>query len=95
MPPDYRQYKILEEAIVSTPDEQRKGIMRVLQLVKPMDGPVEIRLCYYTKRQRMDGSEWWGLSPRPTHFRPEDADIVANGILELAEKYMLTKESIA
>ena len=94
MPPEYRKYRVLDEVIFSNGDDERKGIYKAVQLVKPIDGPVEIRVCYYTKRRRNDGSEWWGLSPRPPHFAPEEAQMVANGITELAEKYIMISDSI-
>jgi hypothetical protein len=94
MPPEYRQYKVLDEFIFSSSDDEQKGIYKAVQLVKPVDGPVEIRVCYYTKRRRNDGSEWWGLSPRPPHFLPEEAQKVADGITELAEKYSVILDSI-
>ena len=94
MPPDYRQYKVLDELVFSTSEEEQKGIHKAVQLVKPVDGPVEIRVCYYTRRRRNDGTEWWGLSPRPPHFRPEEAKVVADGINELAEKYTVIKDSL-
>jgi hypothetical protein len=91
MPPEYRQYKVLDEFIFSSPEDDQRGIHKAVQLVKPNGGPVEIRVCYYTKRRRNDGSEWWGLSPRPLAFLPEEAKIVADGITELAEKYFTIK----
>ncbi len=94
MPPEYRRYKVLDEQIFSNADDEMKGIHKAVQLVKPKDGPVEIRVCYYTRRRRNDGSEWWGLSPRPLHFLPEEAQLVANGITELAEKYIMISDSI-
>ena len=94
MPPEYRKYKVLDEFEFSTPEDRKKGIYKAVQLVKPMDGSVEIRVCYYTKRKRGDGTEFWGLSPRPTHFRPEEAKVVAEGITGLAEKYINIKDSI-
>ncbi|MCK5252235.1 MAG: hypothetical protein KAQ96_04770 [Thermoplasmata archaeon] len=94
MPPEYRQYKVLDEFIFSAAEDEKKGIYKAVQLVKPVDGPVEIRVCYYTKRRRNDGSEWWGLSPRPPHFLPEEAKKVAEGITELAEKFILISDSV-
>ena len=93
MPPQYRHYRVLDEFVFSSEEDQRKGIYKAVQLVKPTDGPVEIRVCYYTKRRRGDGSEWWGLSPRPAHFLPEEAQSIAKGISELAEKFMLIADS--
>lgn len=95
MPPDYRKYKVLDEHIFSSSEDERMGIYKAVQLVKPFDGPVEIRVCYYTKRRRNDGSEWWGLSPRPPYFLPEEAQKVAEGITELAEKYAVISDSIS
>ncbi len=95
MPPEYRKYKVLDEHIFSSSEDDRMGIYKAVQLVKPMDGPVEIRVCYYTKRRRNDGSEWWGLSPRPPHFPPEEAKKVADGISELANKYNVIASSVA
>jgi len=95
MPPEYRKYKVLDEHIFSTDEEMAKGIYKAVQMVKPMDGPVEIRVCYYTKRRRNDGTEWWGLSPRPPHFLPEEAQMVAEGITELADKYTSISDSIS
>ena len=94
MPPEYRKYKVLDEYVFSTDAEEQKGFHKAVQLVKPVDGPVEIRVCYYTRRTRNDGTEWWGLSPRPLAFSPEEADIVAKGISELAEKYMMIRSEI-
>jgi hypothetical protein len=94
VPPDYRQYKVLDEYIFSTEEERSKGIYKAVQLVKPADGPVEIRVCYYTRRRRNDGSEWWGLSPRPPHFLPEEAKKVAEGITELANKYTIIIDTV-
>lgn len=95
MPPEYRKYKVLDEHIISTDAEMSKGIYKAVQMVKPADGSVEIRVCYYTKRRRNDGTEWWGLSPRPPHFLPEEAQKVAEGITELADKYALISDAIA
>ena len=94
MPPEYRQYKVLDEMVFSSSEEEKRGIYKAVQLVKPCDGQVEIRVCYYTRRRRNDGSEWWGLSPRPLAFAPEEAQVVAEGINELAEKYMMIKAVI-
>jgi hypothetical protein len=94
MPPKYRQYKVLDEYIFSSDGEIARGIYKAVQMVRPVDGPVEIRVCYYTKRRRNDGSEWWGLSPRPPHFSPEEAYKVAQGITELASKFLDIEESI-
>ena len=94
MPPDYRKYKVLDEYLISTEKELSMGIYKAVQMVKPNDGPVEIRICYYTRRRRNDGSEWWGLAPRPPHFLPEEAKKVAEGISELADKYFIIKQSI-
>lgn len=93
MPPQYRHYRVLDEVVLSSEEDDRRGIYRAVQLVKPSDGPVEIRVCYYTRRRRGDGSEWWGLSPRPPHFPPEEAQRIAQGISELAEKFMLILDS--
>ena len=94
MPPDYRQYKVLDEVTFSSPEDEQLGIHKAVQLVMPNGGPVEIRVCYYTRRRRSDGTEFWGLSPRPAVFPPEEAELVAKGIAELAEKYMLIKSAI-
>jgi hypothetical protein len=94
MPPEYRQYKVLDEMVFSSSEEEKRGVYKAVQLVKPCDGQIEIRVCYYTRRRRNDGSEWWGLSPRPLSFAPEVAQIVAEGISELAEKYMMIKSVI-
>jgi hypothetical protein len=94
MPPDYRKYKVLDEFVFSSSDEERMGFYKAVQLVKPADGSIEIRVCYYTKRRRNDGTEWWGLSPRPLHFRPDEAKMVADGITELARKYMVIKAEV-
>ena len=94
MTPGTRRYKVLDEVVFSTPDEEKKGISKAVQLVKPSDGPMEIRVCYYTRRTRNDGSEWWGLSPRPLAFKPEEATVVAEGIMDLANKYIIIKNEI-
>ena len=93
MPPKYRQYLVLDEIVFSSSVEEAMGIHKAVQLVKPSDGPVEIRVCYYTRRRRNDGSEWWGLVPRPLHFQPEEAQQVADGILVLAKKYQVIKKA--
>jgi hypothetical protein len=93
MPPDYRKYKVLDEIRFSSDMDDAIGIYKAVQLVTTNGGPVEIRVCYYTRRRRSDGSEWWGLSPRPLAFSPEEAKIVASAILELAEKYIVIKNA--
>ena len=95
MPPDYRHYKVLDEVILSSEKERAKGIYKAVQMVKPVDGSVEIRVCYYTKRKRNDGSEWWGLSPRPPHFSPDEARDVAQGIIRLVDKYELISNALS
>ena len=95
MPPEYRKYKVLDEYNFSNEEDERRGIHKAVQLVKPMDGPVEIRVCYYTRRRRNDGSEWWGLAPRPPHFLPDEAKKVADGISEMATKYSMIASSIS
>lgn len=94
MPPEFRKYQILDEHRFSSAVDDRMGIYKAVQLVRSDGGPVEIRVCYYTRRTRGDGSEWWGLSPRPLAFRPEEAQVVAKGIMELAEKYTHIKDGI-
>jgi len=94
MPPEYRQYKVLDEFRLSSGEEERMGHYKAVQLVKPCDGPVEIRVCYYTRRRRNDGTEWWGLVPRPLSFAPEEAKVVADGIIQLAEKCLAIKQAI-
>lgn len=94
MPPKYRQYKVLDEYILSSEEDEKRGIYKAVQMVKPVDGPVEIRICYYTRRRRNDGTEWWGLSPRPPHFLPEEAREVAQGITELADKYTVISDAL-
>ncbi|NOQ53825.1 MAG: hypothetical protein GQ558_04370 [Thermoplasmata archaeon] len=91
---DYRHYRVLDEFIISSPKEEKLGIYRAVQMIKSNDGPVEIRVCYYSRRRRNDGSEWWGLSPRPMAFKPEEAKLIANGIIELSDKYLLIREAI-
>ena len=92
-PPEYRHYRVLDEFVLSSEDDERRGIHRAVQLVKPPDGPLEIRVCYYTRRRKADGSEWWGLSPRPPHFPPDEARRIAQGIIELADKCKLIADS--
>jgi hypothetical protein len=94
MPPDYRKYKVLDEFVFSSKEDEAKGIHKAVQMVKPIDGSIEIRVCYYTRRRRNDGTEWWGLAPRPAHFLPEEGKMVASGITELADKYIMIKGSI-
>ena len=91
---DYRHYRVLDEVVLSSDEEEQMGIHKAVQLVKPADGRVEIRVCYYTRRRRNDGTEWWGLSPRPPHFAPEEAKVVADGITRLAEKYLVIRDSV-
>jgi hypothetical protein len=94
MPPEFKKYQVLDEFRFSTIVDDTMGIYKAVQLVRSNGGPVEIRVCYYTRRSRGDGSEWWGLSPRPLTFKPEEAQMVAKGILELTEKYMQIKDVI-
>ena len=42
----------------------------------------------------MDGSEWWAFSPRPLAFGPEEAKVVADGIMKLANRYLKIKSVI-
>ena len=84
----------MDEIGFSSTSEERMGIHKAVQLVKTDDNGVEIRVCYYTRRKKMDGSEWWAFSPRPLAFGPEEAKVVADGIMKLANRYLKIKSVI-
>ena len=94
MPEPFRRYSILDQIVFSTDEEEVMGIRKEVQLVKPPDGPIELRVCYYTRRRNPDGTEWWGLSPRPLTFSPHEAGIVSEAINHLSEKYYLLRTAI-
>ena len=89
-----RHYQVLDEVDFSSELDEKMGIYKTIQLVRTNTNDVEIRVCYYTLRKRSDGSEWWGLSPRPLSFPPEEAKAVAEGIMALADKFMVIKSIV-
>jgi len=90
-----RKNEILEVIIVSSPEEEYyDGIRIAVELIKPENGMLCIRPCYYMKRIRRDGKFYWCLIPRPLNISPKKANRIIKAINELSTKYFRIYESI-
>ncbi len=82
-----RRHRVIDQEEFQNPEEKRKGITKLIQLIKYEDEPAKFRISVWTQRTNPDGTKSNVYSPWPATFLPEEAIKLCEAIERILERY--------
>lgn len=82
-----RRHRVIDQEDFSNPEEKKKGITKLVQLIKYEDEPAKFRISVWTLRTNPDGTKSNVYSPWPATFLPEEAANLNEAVEKMLERY--------